>query len=106
MRDVWSAVTELDIGMQERLADVLETRGADPQQQAMRRTFLADIPFPANAKVLEVGCGTGVLTRALARMPDVNVVIGVDPAPSLLERARALSSDQPALTFQVADGRS
>ena len=59
MPDVWAAVTELDASMQQRLADVLETRGADQQQQAMRRGFLEEIPFPARARVLEVGCGTG-----------------------------------------------
>jgi trans-aconitate methyltransferase len=67
MPDVWSTVADLDAATQERLAAVLETRGADPQRQAMRRHFLADIPFPEHAHVLEVGCGTGVLTRLLAR---------------------------------------
>jgi hypothetical protein len=32
MPDVWTTVPELDPSMQERLAGVLETRGADPQQ--------------------------------------------------------------------------
>ena len=49
MPDVWATFTELDIAMQERLADVLETRGADPRQQAMRRAFLSDIAFPSDA---------------------------------------------------------
>jgi 16S rRNA A1518/A1519 N6-dimethyltransferase RsmA/KsgA/DIM1 with predicted DNA glycosylase/AP lyase activity len=71
MPDVWATFTQLDDAMQERLAGVLETRGADPRQQAMRRDFLADVAFPADANVLEVGCGTGVLTRALARWPNV-----------------------------------
>jgi ubiquinone/menaquinone biosynthesis C-methylase UbiE len=106
MPDVWSTFTELDAAMQERLAGVLETRGADPRQQAMRRDFLADVAFPANAKVLEVGCGTGVLTRALARLPEVGKVVGVDVAPSLLSKARELVTDQPNVTFQIADGRS
>jgi hypothetical protein len=39
MTDVWAAVAELDATMQGQLADVLETRGADPQQQEMRKTF-------------------------------------------------------------------
>jgi ubiquinone/menaquinone biosynthesis C-methylase UbiE len=106
MPDVWSTFTELDVAMQERLAGVLETRGADPRQRAMRRDFLADVTFPANAKVLEVGCGTGVLTRALARLPEVGKVVGVDVAPSLLSKARELVTDQPNVTFQIADGRS
>jgi hypothetical protein len=66
MPDVWATFTELDAAMQERLAGVLETRGANTRQQEMRRAFLADILFPADARVPEVGCGTGVLTRALA----------------------------------------
>ena len=71
----------------------------------MRRDFLADVAFPANAKVLEVGCCTGVLTRALARLQNVDEVVGVDVAPSLLSRARNLASDMPNVTFRQADGR-
>jgi SAM-dependent methyltransferase len=103
MPDVWAAFPELDAAMQER---ILETRGADPQQQEMRHTFLADVPFPNNAHVLEVGCGTGVLTRTLARWPNVNKVIGVDTAPSLLSKARELAAALPNLTFREADARS
>jgi ubiquinone/menaquinone biosynthesis C-methylase UbiE len=106
MPDVWATFTELDAATQERLADVLETRGADSQQQAMRRAFLVDIEFPVNARVLEVGCGTGVLTRTLARWPDVGAVVGVDVAPSLLIKARDLATDLPNVTFQESDGRS
>jgi ubiquinone/menaquinone biosynthesis C-methylase UbiE len=104
--DVWANVGELDAAMQERLADVLETRGADQQQATMRRTFLADVPFPADAHVLEVGCGTGVLTRLIARWPGVGTVVGVDPAPSLLDKARDIAAHLPNVTFQEADGRS
>jgi hypothetical protein len=43
MPDVWATVTNLDSATQQRLADVLETRGADPQQQALRTSFLASI---------------------------------------------------------------
>jgi ubiquinone/menaquinone biosynthesis C-methylase UbiE len=92
--------------MQDRLADVLETRGADRQQQELRRVFLAAIPFPAGARVLEVGCGTGVLTRTIARWPSVGEVVGIDPAPSLLSRARDLAAEIPNIRFEEADGRS
>ena len=106
MPDVWSMVTELDAAAQERLADVLETRGADPEQQAMRRTFLADIEFHAPARVLDVGCGTGVLTRMLARAEGVESVVGVDLASSLLGKARELAADQPNVEFVEADARA
>jgi ubiquinone/menaquinone biosynthesis C-methylase UbiE len=106
MPDVWATVATLDSAMQDRLAEVLETRGADPQQQALRRAFLADIPFPPRARVLEVGCGTGVLTRLLAGWPKVGEVVGVDPAPALLARARSLAAALPNVAFREADGRS
>ena len=106
MPDVWATVVNLDTATQQRLADVLETRGADPQQQVLRTSFLASIDFPSPSRVLEVGCGTGVLTRRLAGMPGVETVIGVDPAPSLLIKARALAKHLPTVSFQEADGRS
>ena len=101
MPDVWATVGELDAATQERLADVLETRGADARQQEMRRAFLREVEFPAGAQVLEVGCGTGVLTRVLARVEQVGSVVGVDLAPSLIARARELSTDAPDVSFDA-----
>lgn len=106
MPDVWAIVTELGSSIQERLAGVLETRGADPKQQAMRRAFLSGIEFPTQADVLEVGCGTGVLTRVLAGWPNVERVVGIDPAASLIREARRLASTLANVSFQEADGRS
>lgn len=102
MPDVWAMVGEFDVTMQDRLADVLETRGADPQQQRMREAFLTDVDLPAGARVLDVGCGTGVLTRRLAVWPGVESVVGVDVAPVLLDRARALC-DAPNVEFREGD---
>jgi ubiquinone/menaquinone biosynthesis C-methylase UbiE len=106
MGDVWTSVRDLDQAMQERLADVLEKRGADAQQQEMRRAFLDEVPFPPDAHVLDLGCGTGVLTRLLARRPGVSSVIGVDPAPGLLDRARKSAAGVPNASFREADSRS
>jgi ubiquinone/menaquinone biosynthesis C-methylase UbiE len=106
MSDVWTSVSGLDSATQERLADVLEARGADAQQQAMRRAFLDLLDFPRNARVLEVGCGTGVLTRRLAELPAIGSVIGVDTAPLLLDKARELASGLTNVEFHEADARS
>lgn len=106
MPDVWTSVRDLDQATQERLADVLEKRGADPQQQAMRKDFLRGVPFPQGAQVLDVGCGTGVLTRVLAGWPNVASVVGVDPAPELLGKARVTAANVQNATFHDGDGRS
>ena len=59
MPDVYATISEADLKMQERLADVIELRFADPRQQAMLRAYLSEIEFPRDARVPEIGCGTG-----------------------------------------------
>lgn len=50
---------------------------------------------PAPRRVLDAGCGTGyVLRRLAARLPRASEFLGVDPAPSMIEVARAASSDE------------
>jgi ubiquinone/menaquinone biosynthesis C-methylase UbiE len=106
MPDIWSEVAALDTPTQQQLADILETRGADLQQRAMREAFLGDLPLTDGARVIEVGCGTGVLTRVLAQWPGVGSVQAVDPAPALLERARALASALGNVSFIEGDARA
>lgn len=105
MPDVYATITDADPAVVARIAEVLELRAADPQQVAMRRTYLADIGFPPDARVLDVGCGTGAITRELARWPGVAEVTGIDLSPTFLARARAL--DPPAnVRFVEGDART
>jgi ubiquinone/menaquinone biosynthesis C-methylase UbiE len=106
MSDVYSIITEVEDDMLERIADVLELRAADPQQKAMRDSYWAEVEFPKEARVLEVGCGTGAVSRALAAWPGVGEVVGVDPSPVFLEKARYEASGIENLSFEEADGRS
>jgi ubiquinone/menaquinone biosynthesis C-methylase UbiE len=56
---------------------------------------------PTPADVLDVGCGTGLVLRRLAeRYPDAASLVGVDPAPGMLEVARAHSPD-PRVRFEA-----
>lgn len=52
---------------------------------------------------LDVGCGVGRLTRALAAHFDH--VTGVDIAASMIAHARRLNADIPRCEFQLLDGR-
>ena len=62
-------------------------------------------------RVLDVGCGTGSLTFAIAKQARVSEVIGIDLATSYIERARQNNKDPrikfiegDALDLPVADG--
>jgi ubiquinone/menaquinone biosynthesis C-methylase UbiE len=69
------------------------------------QTYLGDIAFPEGASVLEVGCGTGAVTRELATWPGVAEVTGIDPSPTFLATAQRL--DPPAnVCFMEGDARA
>ena len=70
----------------------MELRAAEPRQREILETYLAWIDWPENARVLEVGCGTGAITRVLARRPGISAIVGVDPSPVFLAKARELSA--------------
>lgn len=106
MPDLYAAITEVDPAVQKRLAALMELRAASSQQRAMLDTYLSDITFPEGARVLEVGCGTGAVARALAGWPGVAEVVGIDPSPLFLTKARELGANQMNLSFEEGDGRS
>jgi len=106
MPDVYATISAADLKIQERLADVIELRFADPRQQAMLRAYLSEIEFPREARVLEIGCGTGAVVRTLVTWPGVAHATGVDPSPVFLARVRALAQHIPNVSFEQGDGRS
>jgi arsenite methyltransferase len=106
MPDVFANITGAPRQALEMIASVLELRASMPQQQEMLRTYLRDIDFPDRAKVLEVGCGTGAITRVLAAWPNVGEALGVDPSPYLIDKARSLSLSLSNLVFEVGDGKA
>jgi ubiquinone/menaquinone biosynthesis C-methylase UbiE len=103
---VYATLADADRAIQERIADVLELRAADPQQRAMLESYLSRIEFPSSARVLDVGCGTGAVTRALARQPEVSNVVGIDPSPVLIAKARQLAAGLGEAHFEQGDGRT
>lgn len=104
MKDPYASIAEQDTAVQTHLADVLELRGNDAVQRDMMYAYLAELDLPDGASALEVGCGTGVVTRAIAGLPAVAVAIGVDPSPVFVERASELSNGN--VTFRVGDGQA
>jgi len=104
MPDVYASIENADEAVQERLADVLELRAADAGQQAMLEDYLADLALPDGARVLEVGCGTGAVARTLAVRPGVGEVVGLDPSPVFVQRARQIAAGVEDLSYVVGGG--
>jgi ubiquinone/menaquinone biosynthesis C-methylase UbiE len=99
MPDVYNTITSAEPALVQRIAQALEVRGADDQQKSMLGSYLAEINFPANARVIEVGCGTGPVSRRLAGWPNVGQVVGVDPSSAFVEKARQLGAGLTNLAF-------
>src|SRR5262249_55749128 len=71
---------------------VLEARGRAAGYLQMVRTLIEETELQSGERVLEVGCGTGVLDRWLARRTGgKNPIVGVDINPYLLREAAALT---------------
>lgn len=100
MPDVYNTITAADPIMVERIANALEIRAVDTRQKAMLDSYLAEIEFRANAKVLEIGCGTGPVSRRVATWRNVAQVIGIDPSPVFIAKARELGTAFPNASFQ------
>jgi ubiquinone/menaquinone biosynthesis C-methylase UbiE len=90
MLDIHTKITEAPSQLLAGLMTALELRAAEPQQRAMLHTYLTDMGVPQGARVLEVGCGTGAVTRVLATWPGVGETIRVDPSPVFVAKAREL----------------
>lgn len=106
-RDPHRFATELDDGTLQALIHRLESRGRDPVFTNLRDAYLDKLPLTAAAGVLELGCGTGVVARAVAaREGFVGRTTGVDHSPVFIEAARRLAADEGVgdqTEFQVGD---
>lgn len=56
-------------------------------------------------RILDVGCGTGSLTRVLCESPGVKSIVGIDLAEAYLESARRTIGDA-RVSFEVGDANS
>jgi ubiquinone/menaquinone biosynthesis C-methylase UbiE len=100
MPDIYNSIDAAEAATIEQIARVLEVRAADTQQRNMLESYLERIDFPENAQVLEIGCGTGAVTRRLAAWLGVVQAVGIDPSSVLIAKARELGSGFSGLSFQ------
>lgn len=85
--------------------------GADAYQRFMGRwsPYLAElfvlwVGAPAGRDWLDVGCGTGALSRTILALAEPKRVVGVDPSEAFVGFARQNISD-PRATFEVGSAQ-
>jgi ubiquinone/menaquinone biosynthesis C-methylase UbiE len=70
-----------------------------------RRALLDQAALEPGQRVLDVGCGTGTLATEIKQLHPEVVVVGLDPDPQALERARR-KAKRAAITVQFDQGFS
>ena len=103
-RDAMEFINEQDDATLERFIQRLEFRGRDPTFVGYRDAYLDAMDLAPGAHVLDLGCGTGVVTRALAGR--VGRITGVDQSPVMIQAARRLAAEAGVadrIDFQVGD---
>ena len=66
MPDPYASITTADPAILERLVAALELRAADLLRREIIKDFIVEINLPEEAKLLEIGCGTGALSNSSA----------------------------------------
>ena len=110
--DPWNqtTITAADEARVRELARLMELRGQGEDQTSIRAAYLDLLQIAPGERVLDVGCGTGVATRAVARrVAPTGRVVGVDPSPTMLSVAREVAERDGLLEqidFQIGDARA
>ncbi len=74
------------------------------QEGRYRRHVLALLALRGRERVLDIGCGTGTLTRCLAAAltdKSESLVVGLDAAPRMIQVARRKGASLPNIRFDV-----
>jgi ubiquinone/menaquinone biosynthesis C-methylase UbiE len=67
--------------------------------------FVACIDVPPGAKWLDVGCGTGILSRTILDSTSPKAILGIDSSEEYIEFARKHVKD-PRVTFHLGDAQA
>lgn len=109
-QDAMEFINDQDQVTLQRFVERLEARGTDPTFTGYRDAYLSELKLPDSADVLEIGCGTGVVARAVAARPGfTGRVIATDQSPALLDAGRALAQAEGVaehIEFRACDAHA
>lgn len=107
--DAWRDTANLSEAKAREQAARLEHRASAEDEAAARDEYLELIGISPGERVLDIGCGSGVVTRAIAkRIAPLGSVVGVDSSSALLTVAREYADATelgPIIELREADCR-
>lgn len=104
MADPFANVDAASPEMIEIIASALETRAADPSMLPIIDEYLDALAVRDGGFIVDIGSGTGGVTRRIASRFPAASVLGVEPSDALTGKARELATAVPNLSFVVGHG--
>ena len=105
--DPYHITNELDDTILDVIVTRLEARGKHPLFDGMLRDYLDAMDIDTASNVLDMGCGTGVASRHLARRAGFSgEILGIDLSSYLAETAKKLATEEGLngrLQFRAGD---
>ncbi|SDG02165.1 class I SAM-dependent methyltransferase [Alloyangia pacifica] len=84
--------------------EALERRAAEPVMSAAVDRYLEALPKAQIKRVVEIGAGSGPVSRRIAAWAPAADVLATEPAAGFLPHARALAEGIGNLRFETRDG--
>lgn len=104
MSDPFENVDAASPQMIDIIATALETRAEDADMLPVIDEYLGLLNVPEGGRIIDIGSGTGGITRRIAdRFPAASVT-GLEPSAALTQKAKELAGERPNLTFSEGDG--
>jgi predicted O-methyltransferase YrrM len=108
--DVYGRTFEMDEPALAAIAERMEARGSHPFIAGVIDDYMAGlIQSPANT-LIEIGCGTGAVARAIARRPEMQgPITAVDISPHLIGMAQRPADESDLgsrIDFKVGDAHA
>lgn len=104
MSDPFMDVDAASAEMIEIIASALETRAADPSMLPVINAYLDVLSVPDGGLIVDIGSGTGGVTRLIADRFPLATVVGLEPSAALTDKANELAGDRAHLSFSVGNG--
>ena len=105
MADPYADIANAGDQTQEAIAEALVARSEEDAQIDIRRDYLSRAGIEPGSYAVDLGAGTGHLARQLLDEFGCGRVLGIDPSPVLVDRAKALNAGEPRLQWQMGDAR-